>query len=366
MKIKSVYVSGYFKGNFGDDIFLKLLIERYCTVRFYIIADKKKYDKFSRNLCVINCGNRIYNKLFNILKKKNVMLDELIENILAKLFSISIKIGGSLFMEDVVPLDSLKHQYKNKRYYIIGANVGPVFSEEYRKEIINIFNNSRDICLRDYSSFEEYSSICNKVRYAPDIAFQLRTNIEQNNDSTRSVMISVINPERVNKANNDEKPYYSFSKYEIEMYYDYIEGIVRDYHNQGYTVKMISLCSRDKDEKLIDNLSEKYDYIKKIVYCGDIQNVLDEFSRADCIFATRYHAMIIGFLMNKVTIPIVYSDKMLNVMNDMGYTNPYYDIRYPNKSIDIDLQNYKKVELNKAIEQSANHFALLDERLMNE
>ena len=129
---------------------------------------------------------------------------------------------------------------------------------------------------------------------------------------------------------------------------------------------MISLCSRDKDEKLIDILSEKYDYIKKIVYCGDIQNVLDEFSRADCIFATRYHAMIIGFLMNKVTIPIVYSDKMLNVMNDMEYMNSYYDIRYPNKSIDIDLENYKKVDLNKVIKQSANHFALLDERLMNE
>lgn len=361
MKTKNVYVSGYFKGNLGDDLFLQILINRYKDVNFYIMADASRYRHFGNNLKIFNLENRIYNKIFNIFRKKNVRIDALIEYIMYRLSDYAVKIGGSLFMEDVIPIDNLKSEYNQRKYYILGANVGPFYTDEYKKAINVIFENSADVCLRDIESYNQFKQISH-VRYAPDIAFQLDVS-QLSKENRRSVCISVIDLERVNYCNNGEKPYYFFTNEEKQYYYNLIDYIIEDYHRKGFEVNIISFCVRDNDSKYAESLAEKYQYLNTVNYDGNIFSVLMVMSSASVIFATRFHAMILGFLLGKVTIPIVYSEKTTNVMKDLGYKNPYYDISHPEYGYEMDLKNYQNVELSEYIYKSQNHFFELDKVL---
>ena len=59
----------------------------------------------------------------------------------------------------------------DKPYYIIGANIGPIYYEEYIAELKkDVFNNAQDVCLRDSKSHQYVENMKN-VRVAPDIIF---------------------------------------------------------------------------------------------------------------------------------------------------------------------------------------------------
>lgn len=362
MSQRKIYVSGYFKGNLGDDLFLNILINRYPQTNFYIIAEKNKYKNWNNNLIVFDLSNRVFNKLFNWGLKINIRLDSIVENILYKICDFSIKIGGSLFMEDVIPLNNLLQEYSNKRYHILGANVGPIYSKEYEDAVSKILSDSPDVCLRDNASYNMFSKI-KTIRHAPDIVFQLDTS-SYNCASEKCIIISVIDLNRVNYCNNIPHSYYGFDEDTREYYHQLISTIIRHYNNDNYIVKIASFCERDGDGRYAEKLKEEYPFIQIIRYSGNIKSFINEISSAEIIYATRFHAMILGFLFKKITIPIIYSNKTLSVMNDLGYNNSFYSLLDGSAKKEFtEISAYQSIDISKCISESAGHFYELDKKL---
>ena len=171
-------VKGYFKKNLGDDIFLKILLERYKNNNFEIYSSydydgvyKTKNYKFYSTKSIVNVFRVLINKFLKIVKSNKSIL---IENI--KKYDNVILIGGSIFMEDEqLKLDYYKNNqfnYKNNNY-ILGANFGPYKNKEYVDlHKSEIFPKVKDICFRDMYSYELFKELPN-TRCASDIVFGL-------------------------------------------------------------------------------------------------------------------------------------------------------------------------------------------------
>ena len=140
---------------------------------------------------------------------------------------------------------------------------------------------------------------------------------------------------------------------------------------QNYELCLMSFCKEEKDEEEIeeiikqcnDNIKEK---IKKYYYNGNIDEALNVLGDSSIIFGSRFHANILGLLLNKTIIPIIYSDKTLHVLEDMNIKSKYIDIR---KLDEFSVKELTQKDLTNVIDiqeqkvKAEEHFKEIDKVL---
>jgi colanic acid/amylovoran biosynthesis protein len=360
--MKKVFLYAYDKQNLGDDLFVHAITKRYPSVKFYMITDaknKKTYEEL-KNLRIINKES----VLFRFFERIRPSLKSWAKAYLEKRCDATVFIGGSIFIEYETWEQSLTwwdYESKNRNFYVLGANFGPYKTDAYKESLSNIFRKMKCVCFRDKYSFSLFSNIPT-VKYAPDILFGIEMPKRLKTD--KNVFVSVIDCE------NRKKGMDSISDNE-EVYLNNTIRIIKDSLINGYSVTLSSFCKEEGDEitikKILDFLDE--DEKKKIFvfnYNGtNVKEILQCISDSDFVVASRFHAMILGFVACKPVFPIVYSSKTLNVIDDISFSGKYWDLR-TDKNVNIhfnDLQNQTLKYSRSIIEQSKEHFIMLDDIL---
>lgn len=336
--MKKVYIDAYLFKNLGDDLFVKILTERYEDVTFYT-STRISYNKsiFNKNLKIysgifIGVINKIFEKIF----KKYDFIGEKLKN----KCDYMVSIGGSIFMEKN-KFSKVEKQFAlyddAKPLFILGANFGPYKTEKYKKYIENkVLKNAQDVCFRDKKSYENFANL-NNVRVCSDIVFGLDTS-NLNIISKKNVVISVIDCD-LKGLSNEKKEYEKM-----------ILKLIKKFIKSGYTVTLMSFCKIQGDERVINLLYSKCNdteksHIYKFFYNGNINKALEEIAKSEIIIGSRFHANILGILMEKKVIPIAYSDKTINVLEDMNFNGDIIDIRKINE-FNIDEFNIERLELS--------------------
>lgn len=343
MRKKRVLVWAYLNKNLGDDLFIKILSERYPEIDIYIInAEKKNLEPFE--------GTNV----------KNISYKETIRKL--KNFDAFIDIGGSIFQFDTSTLGNLKKKILlsgmlrivNKPSFIIGSNFGP-----YNKKISIIatklyFKIAKDVCLRDSTSYEIFKAMKN-VRMAPDIVFSMK-NTSENRKKEMTVGISMIDLSDRKKLKNNNQIY---ANKMIDLSNKLIE--------LGYKVSLVSFCSSEGDTLILDNIYKKInrkDKVEKLYYNGKINEFLNKFCDLNSMVSCRFHSFILSQIYNQSTYPIIYSDKLVNVLNDIGLDKEYCYIENIDK-LNIDrviniLESDNKVNIDKIANDANRQFTELD------
>lgn len=247
--MKEILVKAYLNFNLGDDLFIKILTERYPNINFYIESDDKNYTQIFKS-------SKIYLYKKSRLEKRLIKLGILkyffYKKFLKKIDGI-INIGGSIFMENSINYkkDIEKRKIENKavkgNYYILGANFGPFRSEKFRKSYKEFFSKCRDVCFRDKYSYNLFSELPN-IRYADDIVFSLKDNIISE-DIQGKILISVIKPSiRKELKTKDEE------------YYEAIKKIILEGMKIGKKIQLISFCKNEGDEEAILEIKKLWIY----------------------------------------------------------------------------------------------------------
>ena len=347
----NVYLKAYLSKNLGDDLFIYLLLNRYNNVNYSVLSRYSKYEAFP-SIKLIKRG--IIDKLIKIISLRK----DSYENILAKKNDFAIILGGSMFMEQS---SSNKEKYfvdKDKEYYILGSNFGPYNSKEYYNKFYKVFSKAKDVCFRDKYSYNLFNKLPN-VRCASDIVFSLDTN-KISIKNQKKVVISVID---CNKKIN--------SKY-TEIYERKIIDLIKLFYAKDYEITLMSYCKSEGDEFAIERIISKLDdekirkNINKYFYNGNIEEALNVMGDCKVIVGTRFHANILGLVMNKTIIPIAYSDKTLNVLNDMNFKGKVFDIRdMDNFNVDSLTDNDLNYKLDVSYQKkdAQRQFEKLDEVL---
>lgn len=334
---KHVYIKAYTKKNVGDDLFVFILCNRYPHVEFYL----KKAEPYT-----------------NVFK--NIKNLTLIDNQKQLSYDAIIYIGGSIFIESsplsVTRLLDLKKEIIKEDIpsYIIGANFGPYISDEYftsAKE--KIFPYLKQVTFRDKYSYNLFQNLKN-IKYAPDIVFSLNTsNIKK--EIKKEIGISIIH----HLDRPDLKKYYN-------NYINKLLEICKYYIQKNYKIRLFSFCEYEKDLVAINNLLNKMTEEEKehtIIsnYNGNIEEIINDIANLDLFITSRFHSIILGLKLNIPIIPICYSLKSTNVLNDIKFPqNRIYTFKNIDSLNNYDITEIFKIELTN---QSEEHFKDLDKIL---
>lgn len=339
-----ILIDAFIEKNFGDDLFLKILFERYPeSIEWYVIADsEEKLDAFNSYKNV-----HIYNR-----QKHNIWK-----------FDGVLNIGGSIFMQNgnrwIRQLLSrmryaLPMKLKGKPVYILGCNYGPSKSNlmyKFNKLYIKYF--VKDICFRDQESYELFKTI-KQARVASDIVYSLKGYNQRINED-KKIGISIMNFDD-HKVNEDLVN----KLVEISNYYI----------SKGYSIDYLAFCENQNDLETYRAIEQKIsDRYKKNInlntYQGNIDNYLESMKKLRYIITLRFHSLILAQVLGKSYYPIVYSKKTTNILIDQEYKGQFTKVEDISdlKLSDVEAQ----LEVNKVpvkqivIDQANSHFDKLDE-----
>lgn len=376
--MKRILVTAYTAFNLGDDLFLKILFERYPNVQFVLFTPNHNYIKHLEkyNNVQVDYFSVYGNIILKIVKKLAYSRPRvlaftyilLLRLMYKKSLDAYLEIGGSIFIQRIKKLSFKEYKntylsswFKNKRAFIVGANWGPCITKEFKTFYANLFRSFTDICFRDIWSYTCFSDLTN-VRYERDIAFQLH--IPKVTKEANSVGISVID------LTNRE----ALSQYE-DVYMNRLSKLVHIYLSKKKKLYLISFCASEGDESAIykvkSSLSDKdKEKVNLLLYKGDLDLFLDTYSRIELIFATRLHSMILGFICEQKVFPLIYSEKMRNVIEDVKFNGNYCYIEdlFKRKAEDIidQAEMNEALILNEEAESAQRQFSELDKFLLDE
>lgn len=362
--MKRVFLYAYDKINLGDDLFVHTIVKRYPKVQFYLWSNKENIRTFQElsNLRVVDEDS----KFLKVLQKIRPSLIPRYKAFLEKRCEAVVYIGGSLFIE----YDNWKqilswweYEATNRPFYVLGANFGPYKSEDYRKKLDGIFASMKDVCFRDNYSYQKFKNNP-RVRRASDILFSLE--MPKVDAIKKQIFVSLIDLESKDEGQN------RLSIYE-DSYMQYMATVIRDYAKQGYKIILSSFCKNEGDEKAIDKIKALLDdgfkeHIFECNYDGtNSRELLQTIAESEIIVTSRFHGVILGIAAGRPVFPVIYSDKTLHVLDDMGFKGSYADIRRiqavePEQCVALaESFTVKTVEELKVSAQQ--HFKILDEVL---
>lgn len=363
-KRKSCLVIGYMNNNFGDDLFFKILFNRYKTVDFYMYPPsnllEEYQEKFLNNKNVIFYDEEDdYIKLLEKTENDNKRSKDIWVNIFpmicerAKKVDFSVNIGGSIFIQgkDWKKDDrfKLKDIMKDKPSFIIGCNFGPG-DEEYYNYYKNWFKGFNDICFRDKESYEKFKDLGN-TRLADDVVLIYTENHKYHPIGyNKTIGISVMDPLNTKKLKNVSKEYYNF-----------ITSSIKYYISMDFRIKLYAFCPNEGDLKTANNIANKLsaEELKKveiIEYGRSINKFTKKWKQSKYIIGTRFHANILAITHGQSFLPIIYSDKTYNYLKNIDESIEIHDILELCKMKKNKLV-YNKVTLNYSSEEQ---FTILD------
>lgn len=339
-----IYLNAFLQKNLGDDLFVYILMNRYKNHEFYTMTTDKTYKGMFEHLHILDMK-----LLVKILKKFSL------KSLIANRCDLCLTLGGSMFIEN--PGDKSKNFSLGKNeHYILGVNFGPYKTQEYFNNIRGLLSESKDVCFRENYSYNLFKDLP-QARVASDIVFSLPTDNISIDHKEKHAVISVIDCKR--KIDG---------KYETD-YLNMMKDMIVSLHSQGYKIILMSFCQFEGDEEVIDQLLSMLDGYKDVDrydYRGNIKEALDLLGQSSLIIGSRFHANIIGLLMGKTVIPVLYSDKTKNVLTDLNFNGLIIDLRHMNhfnvSMLNDEVLNYK-LDVSEARQSAQLHFKKLDERL---
>lgn len=325
--MKKVYLTGYINKNLGDDLFFITVLERYPDITF-VFEDIPSgfYSKLFKDYKNVEAIPFLKNSIFHRIKTKIVRT--LYKNRLDQYYSLYqkkykikvdayLKIGGSIFIEPKVNIDSVKKRYiaeykyfNHIPFFYIGCNFGPYSQQDFYKNVEFVVKQCKSICFRDTYSYKLFKHISN-VSVAPDVLFGIKQICSNTIKKANSLGISLICLSR--------RP--SLARY-YKSYLGSISSFLISHSTNYESIRLFSFCEPQGDEQSIkDLLSLLPDTIKEkievVAYNGNYKDFLFKFSELEYLITTRFHAVILGLVYEAKIVPIIYDEKITHVLNDL-------------------------------------------------
>ena len=336
-KRKRVFIMAYARKNFGDDLFIKMLLEKYPIISFYIKVPNydfvKVLDVQFENLNVI-IGNDTDEELYKMNEDD---------------FDAYVYVGGSIFMEGGKVYNLSREFYdfvkrcknKNIPFCYISSNYGPYQTDEYFKLSQKNFEACTDICFRDKYSFNLFKEI-KSVRYAPDFAFSYPICI--NKKIPNSIGISVINFDIRNDLKDLNKDYE-----------DFLINNIRSYINGNNIVYLYSFCEYEGDNLTIDRIMKHFkEKVIPVKYTGDLDSFLSTYTKMEYMICARFHAMVLSCISRQKIFVMSYSKKIDNVIDDLDLKLPIINFKNINNNIKIEKDDFVLINEEKILDIKNN------------
>ena len=361
-----VYLFACIEKNIGDDLFIKLLCERYPKVDF-VISEQARYGTlekipnlhFSKNIEKWIWGTSLNPR--NPIKKVIAKFLRAYYSLKVPKCDVAVSIVGNAFKNiDYTGWEQsawIRNRIKKSdRFYLISTNFGPYNDERWKQDFEKIYPQMTDVCFRDEYSYELFKVLPN-TRFAPDAVISLGKQRKEKADK-KNVLISLI-----------DCAYYARSeqlRQAVDVYEAKTVEIAKKYLQEGYSVTFIN-SNTEQDRPACDRILRKLDSsdVHVVDYNGNLEAIFDVYKTASCVVATRLHTIILAWLYDLPVVPIVYDIKVQNMLDSYKFDADRYDIKNL-QDVSADdvfsaMEKYSYVLSDQIIEASKLQFAKIDE-----
>lgn len=361
--MKRIFVDIYLAFNLGDDLFLDILAKKYKDVEFTVNYVGKEYDNFISKYP--NVKRRKYGIVDKIMQKMNIKDTLTNYKKIASDYDATLFIGGSIFRDEEYHKSLYKDRINlvcefeklNKPTFILGSNFGPYKSEDFINDYKIFFEKCSDVCFRDTYSYGLYKDI-KSVRCAPDIVFQLDLDRYKKKEKKNTIGFSIIDV-------NHKDGLYKYEDQYLESTVRTIETLVKD----GYECCLMSFCEREGDLNVINKIKRKLDdktniHVSVYEYKGNLEEAIEVISNFKLFIAARFHANIISQLLDIPLLPIIYSNKTSNMLNDINLDKLIINMDQLDKMCDkkvLECAFNNKINLEEIKKKSEKQFNKLTE-----
>lgn len=329
--MKKVFLMAYLRKNFGDDLFIKMLLEKYKNIGFYI-----KHDNYA-DVDILDKYENLH-----ILHGKDT--DEELYNSDVNEYDAYVYIGGSIFIEGGHCYNLSEKFYSfvkrckenNKPFCYISCNYGPYQTQEYFELSQKDFKECTDICFRDLHSYNLFKDI-ETVRYAPDFAFSYNTPKVEKQKNTVGITVIDLNIR-------------NYLKHKVDEYLMFLEKNIKDYISSGKDVYLYSFCKNEGDENTIEAILKLFpneSHLHVVKYTGDVDEFLKKYNSMEYMICARFHAMILSSITNQKMYVMSYSKKIDRVIEDLNLGLPIIYINELEEDHDLALEDFKSVDSEK-------------------
>lgn len=330
--MREAFVSGYWQTNLGDDLFLKILSERYPNIFFTIISDEINGEVFNniRNLNIISKRRSFTTSIIDRISGFTTLILPLSsfnqEIKLACSKKNYIEIGGSIFMmhpkkeKDIALRKRLKIAERVGSYHILGSNFGPYYSENQITDYKRLFGKISGVIFRDKYSLSLFSNLPS-VSFAPDIVLTMNNQIGNAPlIKNRYIVFSVVDYNLKINSNDSVK---------ASSYKNLLVNLIEFYLKENIIIVLMSFCEAEGDSLFIEELLNENRWTgEEVVHYKhtNTENSLNILKHANAIVATRFHAMILGWVFQVPTFVISYSRKTTDVIDSLWQDQTFLNI----------------------------------------
>ena len=348
-----VLLEAYIDDNFGDDLFIKIICERYPTESFYLFDHGYKEETIRR----LKCNHNLH-----FIPVNTNMIE-------CRLFDLFLLIGGDMFPNNIdlkfreMIID--KRIEYGKPVHIIGCNLHRSYSEASLNIILKMFQKASYVAVRDEWSYNFLKERLpeNNIYHSSDIAFSYDINNIKKIKKSGLLGISVRR-----KTSLDDEIYTEYCAYFSSIINVYLEK-----DNQNQVTFFCFSSGKVKDEETAKDILlgvNDHDRVKIKSYLGEINSYMNSFSECESIIATRFHALVMALILHIPFIPFAYESKLNNLLLDITYEGillDYENMKTPPvdvlKQLSKDKQPYDVQKLGEYLRRSAINFNLLDKIL---
>lgn len=350
--MKRILVKFYSARNFGDDLFIDILMERFGDCRIDLLSSMKYNPRPHQPHTRVHPYSHVDEPLWCLCARVNRRtkagkLLEILPRLCQKGLILShdayVRIGGSIFMDEGQPeeeigfsagippvFDYTSRPRSSGNTFLIGANLGPVYSDSYWNTTRDAFLSFRHVCVRDYASYQAMRDLPH-VQYAPDVVFLARQ--PEPADRGENVVISVVD---ISRHTTDAAV--------RDAYFGLLRDTIGALASRNIPVTLVSFCKAEGDEDAIDHLMSLLPDRSGVSVCcydGNIPKLLSLLSDATYIIASRFHAMILALSFGKPVFPISYNCKSRHYLEDLDFRGKFASLSdLPETTVEDVLYNY--------------------------
>jgi len=246
--------------------------------------------------------------------------------------------------------------------FVLNCNVGP-FATSYGIFATKIiFHISTLVTCRDEFSYSFIKKYNNHTYLYPDLVFSYKK-LNQNRNVDKTIGISIYTGYTAQlKCNN-----YSYSNFISQL----INILLQD--DSSIKIKLFIFNTGYNSDfptayKILDQIINKQNV--EIIHYNDLDFFNYEFSKCSTIVGTRFHSIVLGYLYNIPTLPIIYSNKTYNFLKDIKYSGCVIDYHNCSDADPKIIANYIRTKDNLLtinnegiINKAAGHLSILDKYL---
>jgi colanic acid/amylovoran biosynthesis protein len=364
-----VYLFACIEKNIGDDLFIKLLCERYPNIDF-IISEQAEYGSlekisnlhFSKNMSKWIWAMSLNPK--NPIKKAAAMLFRAFYSLKLPKCDVAVSIVGNAFKNmDYTGWEQsrwIRKRIKHaKRFYLISTNFGPYKDDGWKEDFEKIYPKMADVCFRDEYSYELFKHLPN-TRFAPDAVISMGKRSREECAEKR-VIISLID---CSFAARSEELHRATDAFENVM-----AATAKKFLGEGYKVTFIN-SNTEQDRPACDRILRMIEStdVDVLDYDGNLEEVFELYQKSSAVIATRLHTIVLAWLYGLPVVPVVYDIKVENLLDSYKFTCDRYDIKKMNDISEEDIYNsickYDFALPDKIVEDSKLQFREIDKEFL--